>query len=80
MLKPADSISAILITIYARHHFAYLKWEGELNMFVSFLLSSDIRSEGSIAFVKKIDFDFLRFSNFFMIFDSTSLPQSKNVF
>ena len=38
------------------------------------LLSSDIRSEGSIAIVKKIDFDFFR------IFDSTSLPQSKNVF
>ena len=38
------------------------------------LLSSDIRSEGSIAIVKKFDFDF------FMIFGSTSLPQSKNVF
>ena len=40
---------------------------------LDFLLSSDIRSEGSIAIVKKFDFDF-------MIFDSTSLPQSKNVF
>ena len=40
-----------------------------------YLLSSDIRSEGSIAIVKKIDFDF-----FFVIFDSTSLPQSRNVF
>ena len=41
-----------------------------------FLLWSDIRSEGStgIAIVKKFDFDF------FMIFDSTSLPESKNVF
>ena len=39
-----------------------------------FLLSSDIRSEGSIAIVKKFDFDFL------MILGSTSLPQSKNVF
>ena len=39
-----------------------------------FLLSSDIRSEGSIAIVKIIDFDFL------MIFHSTSLPESKNVF
>ena len=39
-----------------------------------FLLSSDIRSEGSIAIVKKFDFDF------FMIFGSTSLPQSKNTF
>ena len=38
------------------------------------LLSSDVRSEGSIAIVKKFDFDF------FMIFGSTSLPQSKNVF
>ena len=40
----------------------------------TFLLSSDIRSEGSIAIVKKFDFDS------FMIFGSTSLPQSKNVF
>ena len=23
---------------YARHHFAYLKWEGKLNMFMSFLV------------------------------------------
>ena len=36
-----------------------------------FLLSSDIRSEGSIAIVKIFDFDFL------MIFHSTSLPKSK---
>ena len=41
---------------------------------LSFLLSSDIRSEGSIAIVKIFDFDF------FMIFHSTSLPESKNVF
>ena len=40
----------------------------------SFLLSSDIRSEGSIAIVKIFDFDFL------VIFHSTSLPESKNVF
>ena len=38
------------------------------------LLSSDITSEGSIAIVKKFDFDFS------MIFYSTSLPQNKNVF
>ena len=37
-------------------------------------ISSDIRSEGSIAIVKIFDFNFL------MIFHSTSLPQSKNVF
>ena len=41
----------------------------------NFLLSSDIRSEGSIAIVRKFYFDF-----FFMIFDSTSLVESKNVF
>ena len=40
----------------------------------TFLLSSDIRSEESIAIVKKFDFNFL------MIFGSTSLPQPKNVF
>ena len=40
----------------------------------TFLLSSDIRSEGSIAIVKKFDLDFL------MIFDSISLPHPKNVF
>ena len=40
----------------------------------AFLLSGDIRSEGSIAIVKIFDFDFL------MIFHSTSLPESKNVF
>ena len=39
-----------------------------------FLLSSGIKSEGSIAIIKKFYFDF------FMVFDSTSLPQSKNVF
>ena len=39
-----------------------------------FLLSSDFRSEGSIAIVKIFDFDIL------MIFHSTSLPESKNVF
>ena len=39
-----------------------------------FFLSSDIRSEGSITIVKIFDYHFL------MIFDSTSLPQSKNVF
>ena len=38
------------------------------------LLSSDIRSERSIAIVKKFDFDF------FVIFDSILLPHSKNVF
>ena len=41
---------------------------------INFLLSSDIRSEGSIAIVKQFDFDFL------MIFGSTFLPQAKNVF
>ena len=41
---------------------------------IIFLFSSDMRSEGSIAIVKKFDFDF------FIIFGSTSLPQSKNVF
>ena len=46
-----------------------------LNDIVSYLLlSSDIRSEGSIAIVKIFDFDFL------MISHSTSLPESKNVF
>ena len=35
--------------------------------------SSDIRSEGSIAIVKKFDF------NFFMNFDSTSLPYLKKI-
>ena len=42
--------------------------------YVILLLSSDIRSEGSIPIVKIFDFDFL------MIFHSTSLPESKNVF
>ena len=41
----------------------------------TFLLSTDIRSEGSIAIIKKFGFDF-----FLMIFDSTSLPETKNVF
>ena len=41
---------------------------------IFFLLSSDIRSEGSIEIVEEFEFDFL------MIFYSTSLPQSKNVF
>ena len=59
---------------YARHSFAYLKWEGELNMFMSYLISSDVRSEGSIAIVKKFDFDF------FTIFGSTSPPTVENVF
>ena len=44
-----------------------------LSSTTAFLLSSDIRSEGSIAIVKKFDFDF------FMVFDSISLPHSKNV-
>ena len=44
-----------------------------ITSFSPFLLSSDIRGEGSIAIVKKFDFNFL------MIFDSTSLPQSRNV-
>ena len=39
-----------------------------------FLLWSEIRSEGSIAIVKKFDLDFC------MIFGSTSLTESKNVF
>ena len=41
---------------------------------VPFSLSSDIRSEESIAIVKLFDLDFL------VIFHSTALPQSKNVF
>ena len=44
------------------------------NNFYKFLLSSDIMSEGNIAIVKIFDLDFL------MIFHSTSLPESKNVF
>ena len=44
------------------------------NLSRKFLLSSDIRSEASITNVKKFDFDF------FMIFEFTSLPESKNVF
>ena len=39
-----------------------------------FYFRATIRSEGSIEIVKKFDFDF------FYYFDSTSLPQSKNVF
>ena len=46
----------------------------EFSFFLSFLLSGDIRSAGNIAIVKKFNFDFL------MIFHSTSLPESKNVF
>ena len=42
--------------------------------FIVFLLSSDIKSVGSIAIVKIFDFDFL------MIFHSTSLPESKMCF
>ena len=42
--------------------------------FMGLLLSSNIRSEGSIAIVKKFDFDY------FMVFDSISLPHSKKVF
>ena len=40
---------------------------------IIFLLSSDIRSEGNITIVKKFYLDI------FMLFYSTSLPQSKNV-
>ena len=54
--------------------FLILKIVSRKNFLLSFLLSSDIRSEGSIAIVKKFDFEFL------MIFHSTSLPKSKNVF
>ena len=38
------------------------------------LLSSDIRSEGNIAVIKKFDYDFL------IIFDSISFPHLKKVF
>ena len=41
--------------------------------FLSFTFER-LRSEGSIAIVKKFDFDF------FMISDSTSLPDPKNAF
>ena len=44
------------------------------NILMVFLLSSDIRSEGRIAIVKKFYLDF------FMIFDSISLPHPKKVF
>ena len=43
-------------------------------LFKLFLLSSDIRSDGSIAIVKKLDFDF------FMVFDSIPLPYSNTCF
>ena len=42
-------------------------------LFFFILLSSDIRSEGSIATVKKI------LLPFFMVFDSISLPHSNSV-
>ena len=32
----SSCIPALQRWSYARHHFAYLKWEGELNMFMSF--------------------------------------------
>ena len=32
----SSCIPALLIWSYAQHHFPYLKWEGELNMFMSF--------------------------------------------
>ena len=51
-----------------------IHFHSKLFSFFFFLLSSDIRSEGSIAIVKKIYFDF------FMTFYSTSLAESKSVF
>ena len=54
------------------YHLSFLTFSFSL-FFLSFLLWSDSRSEGSIAIVKIFDF------HFFMIFDSTSLPHSKNV-
>ena len=59
---------SILFQISLQTNFSYTLLQN-----FQFLLSSDIRSEGSIAIVTKFDFDFL------MAFDSTSLPQSKNV-
>ena len=57
------------------HTISKLYFQGDLYiqylLNFGFLLSSYIRSEGSIAIVKRFDFDFL------MIFDSTSLPHSK---
>ena len=44
------------------------------HIYCSCLLSSDIRSSGSIAIAKKFDFDF------FMVYDSISLPHSKKLF
>ena len=64
--KIAENLSFFLIN-YSSHNIKF-------DLSEHFLLSSDIRSEGGIAIVKKFDFDF------FMIFGSTSLPQSKNVF
>ena len=60
----------LIAIILTDHYLCYKESKSPYN----FLLSSDIRSEGSIAIVKKFDFDF------FIIFGSTSLPQSKNVF
>ena len=51
-----------------------LKIVGGNNYIFYVIYKCEIRSEGSIAIVKIFDFDF------FMIFGSTSLPQSKNVF
>ena len=34
----SSCIPALQRWSYARYHFAYLKWEGELNMFMSFLM------------------------------------------
>ena len=34
--RQSSCIPALQRWPYARHHFAYLKWEGELNMFMSF--------------------------------------------
>ena len=45
-----------------------------LLFFYDFYFRATLRGEGSIAIVKIFDFDF------FMIFHSTSLPESKNVF
>ena len=50
------------------------KFYKRVKKFHKILLWSDIRSARSIAIFKKFDLDFL------MIFDSTALPESKNVF
>ena len=69
-------IGAIPLTV--SHNYRYCRNSSSLfstsTFSLIFLLSSNIRSEGSIAIVKIFDFDF------FMIFHSTSLPESKNVF